>query len=131
MNPLYRWRSEPQIAVLVILMMASREFRIFGSGTSLTCTSRRPIQQVAFMTPPPLKPSARLWTPVAAQAATVPVLRTTGCRRAPESVSHASGLHAVAAAETCRRSMPRPDPTDRLAGDTTVPHGFRCRVHLA
>src|SRR5919107_4723944 len=49
-NPLYRCRSEPQIAVLVIFTIASRWLRIFGSGTSSTCTLRVPCQQFAFMT---------------------------------------------------------------------------------
>ena len=35
MKPSYRCRSEPQIAVLVIRMIASRGLRIFGSGTAL------------------------------------------------------------------------------------------------
>src|SRR5919109_1866636 len=35
-KPLYRCRSEPQIAVEVIRTMASPEFRIFGSGTPCT-----------------------------------------------------------------------------------------------
>src|SRR5690349_1492856 len=46
--PSYRCRSEPQIAVSVILTIASRGFRILGSGTSSTRTSFFPYQQVAF-----------------------------------------------------------------------------------
>src|SRR5688572_26744181 len=45
-------RSEPQIAVEVTLMMASRWLRIVGSGTSRTSILRIPIQQFAFMTTP-------------------------------------------------------------------------------
>src|ERR1044072_4297959 len=40
------------MAVEVILMMASRRFKIFGSGTSTTRTSFLPYQQFAFITPP-------------------------------------------------------------------------------
>jgi hypothetical protein len=39
---------EPQIAVEVTRMIASRSLRIVGSGTSRTSTVLRPIQQVAF-----------------------------------------------------------------------------------
>src|SRR5687768_6455099 len=53
MKPLYRCRSEPQTAVLVIRTIASREFRIFGSGTSSTCTDFVPCQVFALITPPP------------------------------------------------------------------------------
>src|SRR3954465_6811901 len=48
-NPLYKWRSDPQIAVEVILTIASCELRILGSGSSTTSTFRLPIQQFAFM----------------------------------------------------------------------------------
>src|SRR3954471_5759985 len=48
-KPLNRCRSEPQMAVDVILMMASRELRIFGSGTSSTFTFLLPSQQVALI----------------------------------------------------------------------------------
>src|SRR5579862_4682230 len=41
------WRSEPQIAVVVMRMMASRGFRIAGSGTRSTRTSSFPYQQRA------------------------------------------------------------------------------------
>src|SRR3954470_4704510 len=47
-KPLYRCRSEPQIAVDVIFTMASRSFIILGSGTFSTCTCCLPIQHVAF-----------------------------------------------------------------------------------
>src|SRR6266542_4658509 len=49
-KPLYRCKSEPQIAVEVIFTIASRLLRILGSGTSTTCTSRLPYQQLAFIT---------------------------------------------------------------------------------
>src|SRR5947209_10078146 len=49
MNPLYRCRSDPQIAVEVIFTIASRELRIFGSGTSWTSTWVLPIHVVARM----------------------------------------------------------------------------------
>ena len=49
MNPSYRCRSDPQMAVLVIRMMASRGLRIFGSGTRSTATSFLPRQQSARM----------------------------------------------------------------------------------
>src|SRR4051794_27531252 len=49
MKPSSRWRSEPQIAVSVTLMIASRGFRIVGSGTRSTRTSSVPYQQRAFM----------------------------------------------------------------------------------
>ena len=45
-KPLYRCRSDPQIAVDVIFTMASRGFRIFGSGTCSTLTFFLPSQQV-------------------------------------------------------------------------------------
>src|SRR4051812_26236465 len=48
-KPLNKCRSEPQMAVDVILTMASRELRIFGSGTSSTFTFRLPSQQVALI----------------------------------------------------------------------------------
>src|SRR5690348_4008878 len=48
-NPLYKCRSEPQIAVDVILTIASRELRILGSGTVSTDTFRLPCQQFAFI----------------------------------------------------------------------------------
>src|SRR4051794_20604869 len=43
-------RSDPQMAVDVTLMMASRWLRITGSGTSRTSMFRMPIQQFAFIT---------------------------------------------------------------------------------
>src|SRR5690349_16811256 len=48
-KPLYRWRSEPQIAVDVTFTMQSFWLRIWGSGTSRTCIFCGPIQQVAFI----------------------------------------------------------------------------------
>ncbi len=48
-RPSYRWRSEPQIAVVVIRTIASVGFSIVGSGTSSTRTSRFPCQVSAFM----------------------------------------------------------------------------------
>src|ERR1051326_2053056 len=48
-KPLYRWRSEPQIAVEVIFTTASRRLIIFGSGTCVTCKSCLPYQQLAFI----------------------------------------------------------------------------------
>src|SRR5919112_353038 len=47
MKPLKRCRSDPQIAVEVTLMIASRELRIFGSGTFSTFTCFAPSQQFA------------------------------------------------------------------------------------
>src|SRR3954471_23454057 len=52
MKPLYRCRSEPQIAVELILTIASRRLRIFGSGTCSTRTSFLPYQQFALITSP-------------------------------------------------------------------------------
>src|SRR4029450_2881336 len=52
-NPLYRCRSEPQIAVEVMRTIASDWFRICGSGTSCTSTLCFPIQQAAFIAVPP------------------------------------------------------------------------------
>src|SRR5215211_1206585 len=52
MKPLYRWRSEPQMAVEVIFTIASRLLRIFGSGTCSTRTSFLPYQQFALITSP-------------------------------------------------------------------------------
>src|SRR5690606_11586103 len=49
MNPLYRCRSDPQIAVDVIFTIASRGFSSFGIGTSSTRMSCLPYQQIAFM----------------------------------------------------------------------------------
>src|SRR5688572_10168426 len=48
-KPLYRCRSEPQIAVEVIRTIASRELRIFGSGTCSTRTFFLPSQQLALI----------------------------------------------------------------------------------
>src|SRR4051812_27868900 len=48
-KPLYKCRSEPQIAVLVMRMMASWELRSLGSGTSSTLTFFLPNQQLAFI----------------------------------------------------------------------------------
>src|SRR5262245_26433800 len=50
MKPLYRCRSDPQIAVEVIFTIASRLLMILGSGTSNTRTSCLPYQQLAFIT---------------------------------------------------------------------------------
>ena len=60
-HPLYRWTSDPQMAVLVMRTIASRGFRISGSGTSVTSTFRVPIQQFALMAAPPraFEPSVR------------------------------------------------------------------------
>src|SRR5215203_3193738 len=52
-KPLYRCRSDPQIAVDVTFTIASRLLRICGSGTSRTCIFCGPIQHVAFILPPP------------------------------------------------------------------------------
>src|SRR3954452_1442876 len=49
MYPSYRCRSEPQMAVDVISTIASRSFRIFGSGTSRTSTLFGDTQHVAFI----------------------------------------------------------------------------------
>jgi hypothetical protein len=48
----YRCRSEPQMAVVVILMIASFGSLSAGSGTSSTRTSRLPCQVRAFIFPP-------------------------------------------------------------------------------
>jgi hypothetical protein len=45
----YRWRSEPQMLVLVTLMIASLGSLMIGSSTSLTVTSRNPCQVTAFI----------------------------------------------------------------------------------
>src|SRR4051812_12813263 len=42
-------RSEPQMALVVILTMASCGLRILGSGTCSTRTSSLPYQQIAFI----------------------------------------------------------------------------------
>src|SRR5687767_7545509 len=47
--PSTRCRSEPQIAVVVICTMASREFSIFGSGTFSTWTLFLPDQTFALI----------------------------------------------------------------------------------
>src|SRR3954468_24401112 len=65
--PSTRCRSEPQIAVEVIRTMASRWFRIFGSGTSRTSTLLRPAQVFALTRPLPSR--ARSPTAVAPDAA--------------------------------------------------------------
>src|SRR3954471_23297493 len=71
--PSTRCRSEPQIAVEVIRTMASRLFRIFGSGTSRTLTLLRPAQVFALTRPPPTPaPPARRPTAVAPHAAETP-----------------------------------------------------------
>src|ERR1041384_4861887 len=49
MNPLYRCKSEPQIAVDEIFTIASRWLRICGSGTSSTESIVLPYQQLAFI----------------------------------------------------------------------------------
>src|SRR5687767_13106891 len=51
MKPSSRWRSDPQMAVSVILMIASLGFTIEGSGTLLTRTSFVPYQQSARIVP--------------------------------------------------------------------------------
>src|SRR3954447_22491240 len=48
-KPLYKCRSDPQIAVDVILTIASRAFRICGSGTFSTRTVCLPFQQFALI----------------------------------------------------------------------------------
>src|SRR5215204_3267857 len=48
-KPLYRCRSDPQIAVDVIFTMQSRRLMISGSGTSRTDIFPGPIQHVAFI----------------------------------------------------------------------------------
>src|SRR3954447_797977 len=48
-KPLYRCRSDPQIAVEVIRTIASRAFRIWGSGTCSTRTVCLPFQQLALI----------------------------------------------------------------------------------
>src|SRR6266404_970382 len=48
-KPLYKCRSEPQIAVDVILTIASCLLRICGSGTSSTRISFLPYQQLALI----------------------------------------------------------------------------------
>src|SRR5688500_15325671 len=53
LKPLYRCRSEPQIAVDVTFTMQSFWFRIFGSGTFRTSIFCFPAQQVAFICCPP------------------------------------------------------------------------------
>src|SRR5689334_8495249 len=68
------WRSEPQIAVLVIFTMQSRWLRIFGSGTSRTSMCWEPIQQFAFMS------SSWGFVRRAAAAAPVPAWVGTGAR---------------------------------------------------
>ena len=45
----YRWRSDPQMLVLVTLMMASFGSLIIGSATSSTAMSRKPCQVTAFI----------------------------------------------------------------------------------
>src|SRR5215203_32108 len=45
----YRWRSEPQMAVEVMRMIASVGSSILGSGTDSTLTSRLPCHVTAFM----------------------------------------------------------------------------------
>src|SRR5688572_21258094 len=55
MKPLNRCRSEPQIAHVVTLMMASRGFSICGSGTVSQRMSFLPCQQSAFMGAPVLE----------------------------------------------------------------------------
>src|SRR5215207_5195524 len=52
MKPSYRCRSEPQIAVLVTLTIASRGSSIRGSGTLSTLTFSLPCQQSALICPP-------------------------------------------------------------------------------
>src|SRR5688500_5802099 len=54
MNALYRCRSDPHIAVLVIWMMMSVGSMIVGSGTVSTRMSRLPCQAIAFISPPVL-----------------------------------------------------------------------------
>ncbi len=61
MYPLNRCRSEPQIAVELILTIASRELRIFGSGTFSTWTLFLLSQRFAF-TATVLPPGRRIDT---------------------------------------------------------------------
>src|SRR4051794_26013340 len=50
MKPSYRWRSDPQMHVEEILMIASRGLRILGSGTVSTLILPVPHHVTAFMT---------------------------------------------------------------------------------
>src|SRR4051794_40539645 len=86
--PSTRCRSEPQIAVEVIRTMASRLFRIFGSGTSRTSTELRPAQVFALM--PPLPSRARRPTAAAPDAAGTPC--GPACPRGPVGPDHLAGL---------------------------------------
>jgi L-lactate permease len=45
----YRWRSDPQMLVLVTLMIGSFGSLITGSATSSTEMSRKPCQVTAFI----------------------------------------------------------------------------------
>src|ERR671917_120978 len=55
MKPLYRCRSEPQMAVEVMRTTASRAFRIWGSGTSRTSTFVLPIHTFARIVRSPFR----------------------------------------------------------------------------
>ena len=64
MKPSYRCRSEPQIAVDVILTIASCGLRIFGSGTCSTRTSLCSIPTICFHKFVPNLDYYRVLTPV-------------------------------------------------------------------
>ena len=49
MEAWYRWRSEPQMVVLVTLPMASWAWPMAGRGTSSTATFPTPFHTRAFM----------------------------------------------------------------------------------
>src|SRR5689334_7402248 len=78
--PSTRCRSEPQIAVEVIRTIASRLFRILGSGTSRTLTLLRPAQVFALIA---ASPSACARGPHCARCTRSPVrsLRELGVRQ--------------------------------------------------
>src|ERR1044072_3127787 len=59
MKPLLRGRAEPQMAVDLILTIASRRLRIFGSGTCSTLTSFLSCQQFALIYIPLILLSSR------------------------------------------------------------------------
>src|SRR3954453_9611359 len=117
MKPLYRCRSEPQIAVLVTRTMASRSLRICGSGTVSTETSCLPFQHVAFILLPLPRISEQKDAPDAGpgeywrRSTAPPPSPRFASNVASPTPTAALGLHRAAA----RRPHPRPRDGARRA----------------
>src|SRR5918998_5373019 len=111
----YRWRSEPQIAVIVMRITASVGSRIVGSGTSSNRTSRLPCRASAFI---PLFPVQLLRSHCYYPPRVYPA------RTAPNVAPRPSGLGPFLRLFTVRfrRGGPRsPDARSRMIRSLKVP----------